>query len=111
MSWEKPLLGDIPKVLRGEKGQRIMLLGQTDKYFLVSLPFCNPVGLEQEDLEVRLKCSRACICREFPRGPSTSHPRFSFGAWFLLSTHKFKDNFQSFVRITTLPGIHSNQQC
>jgi len=38
IDWEKPLLVKIPKVLRDEKGQMIMLLGQTDKYFLLSLP-------------------------------------------------------------------------
>lgn len=59
----------------------IMLLGRLTSIFLPSLPLCNPVGLEQEDLVVRLKCSRACIRREFPRGVSTSHPRFSFGVF------------------------------
>lgn len=46
VSWERPLLGEIPKVLRGEKGQ-IIVLGQTHK---VSLTFYNPVGLEKEGL-------------------------------------------------------------
>lgn len=79
MSWKKPLLEGISKILRGEKGKMMILLGQTDKCVLVSLLFCNPVDL---DLGVRLKCSRACIFREFPRRVSTSHPRFSFGHSF-----------------------------
>lgn len=82
MSWEKPLLEGIFKILRCEKRNRMVLLGHTDKYVLLSLPFCNPVDL---DLGVKLKCSRACICREFPSRVSTSHPRLSFGHSFLLS--------------------------
>lgn len=34
MSWEKPLLGEIPAALSGEKGQMIMLLGQTKRFLL-----------------------------------------------------------------------------
>lgn len=37
IGWEKPLLGEIPKVVRDEKGQTIMLLGQIDKYFFTLL--------------------------------------------------------------------------
>lgn len=108
MSWEKPLLEGIFKILRHEKRKRMILLGQTDKYVLLPLLFCSPVDL---DLGVRLKCSRACICREFLRRVSTFHPRFSFGHSFLLSAHEFKDNFQHFVRITILLGAQGNQLC
>lgn len=85
----------------------MILLGQADRYVLLSLPFCNPVGL---DLGVKLKCSRACICRQFPSRVSTSHPRFSFGHSLLLSARELKDKFQHFVRITTLLGAQDNQQ-
>lgn len=57
----------------------MILLGQIDKCVLVSLPLCNLADL---DLGFRLKFSRACICREFPRKASTSHPRFNFGHRF-----------------------------
>lgn len=66
----------------------IVLLSQIDKYFLLFFSICSPVVLEQEDLVVRLKCSRVCMCRGFPSGVSTYHPTFSFGVWFLLSTHQ-----------------------
>lgn len=58
VSWEKLLLGEIPKVLRGEKGQ-IIVLGQTDK---VSLTFYNPVGTEKEDLSA----PELAFVRKFP---------------------------------------------
>lgn len=73
--------------------------------------FYSPCFSADLDLGVRLKCSRACICREFPRRVCTSHPRFSFGHSFLLSAQEFKDNFQHFVRITTLLGAQGNQLC
>lgn len=84
----------------------MILLGQIDKYVLVSLPLYNPIDL---DLGPRLKCSRAFICREFPRRVSTSHPRFSFGHSFLLGACEFKGNFQHFVRITSLLRVEGNQ--
>lgn len=84
----------------------MILLGQVCFTLLAFLQSCN-VDL---DLGVKLKCSRACICREFPSRVSTSHPRFSFGHSFLLSARELKDNFQHFVRITTLLGAQDNQQ-